>query len=537
MTVGLPPEERTHAMESSLHLYQPPRYRATPEQGAWKTSFLEAARDVQGPLTWDSAAVLSILSYGHVCGDRTLVREVRRQPWLSRAEPHKTVLRDIPPHGRSMADAQEIAPKLDALLREEAAAVCEGYKEIYVLLSGGLDSRIVACGLTALWEERRIHGKPVALTWGTDPSRDTVYARQVAAALGLDWVHIPLGPSELRANVLAPALESGALVSPVHLHGTPWFQQLPSDALILTGSYGDSVGRAEYSGKHLLACTPMQPPRVCPAIRSEFHRAALQGLTQDLEDLARRSGKQPTYATCEHEQQGHYMRNLIGPAMTAAGHGRRVYHMFTHPAIYTYMWSLHPACRGDDIYGRLLDTIYAKVARIPWARTNRDLKGRTSGAHHGLPETFHDYPGWAGNALYDMFEELVDPDWFAGLGMFEPDSIRRLAHEVRVWKRGRSVYVHSFYPYERWLWLAAFRKFAESLDAAGIRLKAETPDGTIGGPVCPSAWPAKRNRIQRVLSRIPPLFTLQRRCRQRLKQRRCRRLKLKSLHDYPPCES
>ena len=70
-------------LETSSHLFQPPLYRA-PDQ-TWHRDFAAAARRAGGELSWDRTAILSMPSFNYVCGDRTLVRGVRRRPWLAGA--------------------------------------------------------------------------------------------------------------------------------------------------------------------------------------------------------------------------------------------------------------------------------------------------------------------------------------------------------------------------------------------------------------------------------------------------------------------
>jgi hypothetical protein len=87
-------------LESSLHLYQPPLYRGT--KGEWRKSFVDAVNDCEGKVTWDIAAILSILGFTYACGDRTLVNEVKRRLWLSRIGADKEpAIEEIPIYGLS----------------------------------------------------------------------------------------------------------------------------------------------------------------------------------------------------------------------------------------------------------------------------------------------------------------------------------------------------------------------------------------------------------------------------------------------------
>jgi asparagine synthase (glutamine-hydrolysing) len=219
-----------NGLESSLHLYAPPRYRAS--DGSWYDAHAEAVRHSDESLTWDPAAVLSLLSFHYVCGDRTLMREIRRRPWLSSIGPEGDArLEPIPPHDTIWQSTERSAARLGSLLCDEALGVCQGRAEIYVLLSGGLDSRVVAGSMARAVREGGLDVRPVAVTWGLTDSRDYAYARAAAELLGFEWLHLDLEPRHLRENVSDAAALLGCLVSPLHLHRMTWFANVSPDAL------------------------------------------------------------------------------------------------------------------------------------------------------------------------------------------------------------------------------------------------------------------------------------------------------------------
>ena len=458
-------------IETSLHLFQPPRYRAS--DGSWHVTYGRALAQSAPELTLDGTAVLSLLSFNFVCGDRTLLHEIRRRPWLSSIGPAGLpVLSPIPEHGLRWQSYEEIADELGRLLCEEAIRVCQGRREIYVLLSGGLDSRIVAATLSKLVQDGRLPTKPIALTWGLPDSRDYLYGRETARTLGLEWVHAPLGPEHLRQNLPDAAELLAALVSPIHLHRMTWFQTLPREALVLAGNYGDMVGRAEFSGKRLLELGPLVPTNPFGLLRREILEAALDGLRSELAALHARSPGKPTYVLCEHEMHGHYTRSLIAHAMSVINHFCSVYQMFTDPSVYSYMWSLHPSLRAGEVYAVLLERLHPNLARLPWARTNRALRGRTEGARAGLRRDFHDYPGWISGPLHEEFARRVDPDWCAGTGLFDPDRVRALSRLAREDPDG-AARPYAVSPFKIFAWLACFRHFVEWVEAQGKRLRLD----------------------------------------------------------------
>ena len=131
-------------------------------------------------------------SRGYAFGNSTLLREVRRQPWLSQTSTNGTVSESfIPPHGLLGGSAKQIGGRLFELMCEEAETVCKDRERIYILLSGGLDSRVVAGVIKHLSDQKRIDCKIEAVTWGLSGCRDVAYGKIVAERLDFDW-HLSL---------------------------------------------------------------------------------------------------------------------------------------------------------------------------------------------------------------------------------------------------------------------------------------------------------------------------------------------------------
>lgn len=462
-------------IESSLHLYQPPLYLAP--DGSAHRAYGDALRRCGADLRWEPATVLSILSFNFAAGDRTLVREIRRRPWLSEVEPEGALrLQPIPPHDTLWLPTATSAAELGRRLAAEALRVCCGRSEIYVLLSGGLDSRIVAGTVARLHREGRLASRPVAVTWGLPDSRDVAYGREAARILDLEWIHVDLEPRHVVENVSRGVTLLGCLISPLHLHRMAWFEGVSPEAIVLAGNYGDMVGRAEFSGSKLLELRPLRPSDQFDLMSPDARAVAQADLRADLAALHERDAGAPRYVQCEHEMHGHYTRCLIAHAMSVIGSFCSVYQMFTDPAVYGYMWSLHPSLRTDRIYAALLEDLDPRLARLPWARTNRALRGATHGARADLRRDFHDYASWISGPVYEELGDFVDPAWYEATGLFDAERVEALHRMVR----GESWAAAQLYgpdPFEAWLWLAGFRRFADWLEELGRSARYELPPG------------------------------------------------------------
>jgi asparagine synthase (glutamine-hydrolysing) len=305
-----------------------------------------------------------------------------------------------------------------------------------------------------------------------------------------------------------------------------WFKNVSKDALVLAGCYGDSVGRAEFSGRHLLELDYLSPINSFGLIKRDVISFAYRHLMSDLKTLYNRTPGRPRYVLCEHEQQGHYMRGMIAHAMSIINKYCTIYQMFTKPSVYSYMWSIHPALRTDDIYAALLERLDERLIRIPWARTNRALKGITEGACSGLRPSFHEYARWVSGSLYGDLNQYVNPGWFEGIGIFNVEKLQSLSREIRHYKNA------VFNLYDVWLWLASFRHFVEYLGKLGKSVELGDKDRDVSGQTLPCV-PQGPNRLAReILGRSQVLNTTLKWVRKLARGARKNKLVRKSLQEY-----
>ncbi|WP_418637887.1 asparagine synthase-related protein [Winogradskyella sp.] len=441
--------------ETPNHLFQPPKYKSNQ---TFFDSYNDALNNVGSSVNIDVAAIQSYLSFGYVCGNRTLLQEVERQPWLSKIKDDKVILCDIPPHGLYKDDYNILADIFFKLLVEEAREVVKEFEEIYVLLSGGLDSRIAAGVLKHLYDNGELKSPPKAVSWGLEDSRDIVYAKILAEKLNFEWIHIPLTPEMVLQNIQVTAKDLGLLHSPEMLHSMLWFKNLPKNSLVIAGSFGDSIGRAEFSNLHLLQLKHPKPIDKFNILKTEAQLLGQQKVSEDINTLFKRSQNAKPYAHYEHFMQGYRMRGGLCNALSVINGNAKVYQIFTDPKVYGFIWSLHPSVRGNDIYIKLFERHLPEMSQFPWARTNKALGKKTVGAIKGLNLHYHDYTKWSKNELRNDLENLVDFEWFDNLNLFNMeslDSLRKIirSSEVRV---GRANDI--------WFWLAGFRVFINHLE-------------------------------------------------------------------------
>lgn len=517
-------------IENSKYLYQPPMFNSGSN---WYSSFSDAIKFAPDKLTIDIAAIHSFLAFGFVCGNRTLIKEVTRQPWLSKiSKDNEIILEKIPEHGFRIDTTQSIAIKFYNLLLDEARNAIKSFEHIYVLLSGGLDSRIVAGILNHLYKNNELNNKPIAITWGIENSRDVVYAREIAKRLNFDWQHIPINPEIIIDNIHAGAEKLGLIHSPEMLHNMLWFNNIPENSLILAGSFGDSIGRAEFGGIHLLQLKSFIPNDKFKILKKEVANLAKINVLKDINNLYQRNAYALPYMQHEYFMQGYRMRGGLCHALSVINNNNvRVYQMFTHPEVYSFIWSLHPSKRDDDIYAALLEKYFPELARIPWARTNKALSGKTSDARKDLLKDYHKYTQWSKNELREQLENMIDIDWYNHINIFDIDSIVRLSNIVRQSnvRVGRTNNI--------WLWLAGFKIFIDFLEKHHKKIDFHNDnlifDDSLDSDSKKTSVRSNYHIIQSLFGKSHLMNISMKKVRIIIRKKQLRRLKKKYLIKYP----
>lgn len=348
----------------------------------------------------DLAGVLEVLFRRWPLGTRTLVTDLRRSPWMAEPDGGDWTFHSIPDHGDRRLSIEQVASELVSRLKQEAEWYTEQFDDVGLLLSGGLDSRIVAGLVRELQLEDKIDDV-TAFTWGVENCRDVYYAREIAEDFDWKFEYYPLDADVLKQNI-SRAGELGAEFSPLHLHALPQIRDQADVDVILAGSYGNSIGRAEYSGHHVTDLYKMVPHRLNKfgVLRNKIvstHRETVHG---DAYEYRTRIGRSETYQFREIEQQSHYLRRLLQPCMTHVAERIPLYQLFTAPDVVELMWSLDPSIRGKDHCTEVIKKLPGNLERIPNAKTGIPPAG-SEPVDDGLKKEHHEYASWLRNDLRD----------------------------------------------------------------------------------------------------------------------------------------
>ena len=409
----------------------------------------------------DPVAISDFLGHYAFFGSHTLLKQVRRTDFHVANELGETSqLVRIPKHGQEPVPAHEVASRLLELMLQETERRIHGCEHIGLLLSGGMDSRIVAAVLRHL--QQRGNGFQVTcFTWGDPATRDPVYAQRIASRYGWCFEHFSIGPELLWENVNTVAA-NGCFHSALHLHAMVPVGARAAELgvqLMLAGSYGDSVGRAEYSRVHVSKLKPIERRirnwygLMEPSIYEECRPQTLLEI-QRCRDLY---GASDGPLIRELDLQLHYMRNMLGSAMSVIDAQVPLAQAFTSREVVEYMWGLAPECRTDEIYFQVLSELEPELLEIPWARTGRPYL-RPGEEPDSLVASFHDYPGWT-RQLLGRIRKLIFSGSIERTGVFDMGAVHELVKAF-----DRFAFIRAGRVLELFVWLASLAIFLERLD-------------------------------------------------------------------------
>jgi asparagine synthase (glutamine-hydrolysing) len=460
-----------------------PYYILAGDRLVLKSEFADIVQCFKGPRLLDVTAVIEMISRYHCFADRTLIQGLYRVPWMAKPDATGTgwSIASLPPHGNRVMSEEEVAKTLFAKLQLEVLTYCENHSTVGLLLSGGMDSRIVAGVLDYLQKTRQISANIVAITWGVEDSRDVIYARQIAQRLGWDWVHFPISAETLLNNI-AETARRGCEYSPVHLHAIPQVRDMEGVDCILAASYGDSVGRAEYSGRHITQLIPFERYTLnwFKLLREDVYKQVSQNIAQDVAHYRELFPRSIEYQQYEIDQQAHYMRRKLNHCMAVINEKIPLYHAFTSPNVFGFMWSLSPKVRNDKIYKHLLELFKTELIDIPWARSGKPYLSRGESVDD-YPSLHHRYGEWIRGKLYEVIRVKVMSDSIARLGIFNMEALKSaLAVNRKITRQVRATKLD-----EIAIWIAALADFVEMYDVRGYDSKQAAVDVINGVVVSP----------------------------------------------------
>ncbi len=419
--------------------------------------------------TLDFAAVVEILSTGYAFGDRTLVKEIKKTPWMAKP---KSDLTDwdffkLPKHQENKTDEYEVAKHFFKLLEEELLNYVTAHDHIGILLTGGMDSRIVAAVLNQLILKKKISEKKVtAFTWGSLDSRDVVYAKRIAKLYNWYWKHVEVDVLQMQEN-FDWIVKNGCEFTPLHLHAMSKVAQEETLDCVLGGSFGDSIGRGEYSGIRAknLKSLDLKIHNAGSILRGDYKTLSAADIQQDIQKYHLLFPEQKAYQQNELDMQLHYMRRMLNPCMSLINKEIPLYQMFSAPEVFSYMWSLHPDCRTDKVYLHILEKYAPELLDIPWARngmrylSENETPDQFKKKHHQYGEMIRDH-------FFELITEKIEEHSAIAAQIFDLKNLKKLLKNCKNYPLK-----NSFSYEEKLFWIAALLEFIKT-----HKIKVDLPE-------------------------------------------------------------
>ncbi len=413
----------------------------------------------------DPVSVIELLNRNYILADRTIIKNINKTPWLAKPNPELNdwIFHKIKKHDKVDIPEEKIASTLFEKICNEIRVYIGEKKEIGVLLSGGMDSRIVAGAIDYLVKTKKLNNiKVTGLTWGNKNARDVVYAKEIAKRLNWKWKHYIVTANDLLNNITETAI-SGCEFSPIHLHALPQIRDDNDFDIIIAGSYGDSIGRAEYSGKHVSEIKSLLDDisNVSKLVSPEIFNNSVGYIKSDIEKYHLQFPEKEPYMQYELDYQLHYMRKMLNPCMKILTPKMEFCQAFTHPDVYEYIFSINPKRRNNLIYKHMLNMFTTKLDDIPWART-----GYKYCHENGKPDIYfkrhHSYPHIIQKEIYNEIKSLVLSDEIKQINVFDKSSLKTLLFLIKHLPQDNNYYT------EKIIWIASLAKMVKIYNVKGL---------------------------------------------------------------------
>lgn len=405
----------------------PPFYRIKEGKIICNNDLHEILHGMEMKPELDPVAVIEILSTLYCFADRTLIKGIQRTPWLAHPDENneKWVFNLTDKPNDQISSEALITRKLYDLLSREIIEAVQGHNRIGILVTGGMDSRIIAGITSNLLVSGVIDVEIVGITWGKSGSRDVAYAERICKILGWEWIQIELSPEDLKANIQLTA-ELGCEYPPQHLHALPSISKMKNIDCLFVATYGDSIGRAVFSGRHINKLVHLKSAIRNPfaLINDNVYKESLISIDSDLDHY------HGLNTSLESHQYIHYLRRMLNPVFIVLNGQMTVHHAFASRQTYEFIWSLDPGVRFNNIYNHLLDYINPGLSKIPWAKTGRNFNSE-SGKPDMLSLKYHDYYDWIHRDIYPYIEDHIYSGLLEDLGIFNFRNIESLLKRFR----------------------------------------------------------------------------------------------------------
>lgn len=415
----------------------------------------------------DTTSIIEFINRFYFFGDRTIVKNLNKTPWLAKPNELNTEWKfdTIPDVLQKITTELEFTNLFIEKVEQEIITYIGTAKKIGILLTGGMDSRVVAAIVNKLNNEKRINVTVRALTWGMENSRDIVYAKEIATKYHWKSKSFKLNAEILKQNIQITA-DEGCEFSPIHLHGMNEVSKEKDLDLILAGSFGDSIGRAEYSSKHASKLTS-----IATGISNKFFflnhkqfKKSIKNINTDIKKYSNQFPRNLDYANFEIEQMAHYMRRELNPCMTLIDRKTPLYQVFAASEVYKFVLNVPIELRNDNLYFNVLNKVDKSLLKIPWARTGKPYLKNDCLEDTTYTKGYHEYGKWIKNDLAEYINDLIFNGNLESLNIFNMKAIK---YAIKI--NNKSNLVASNRIDEIIVWLASLSILIEKNNVNGVK--------------------------------------------------------------------
>lgn len=191
----------------------------------------------------DIASVADFLSFLHVCYPYTFYNNVKHLPPASVS--HLTAS-DVsaycywePKEAAESASISETAEQLRAIMHDNIARICARQRDVSILISGGLDSRVVA---SMVPRSTLVRG----VTFSDYYNREARIAQEVCSAIGAKWQLLLRDPCHYLNHVTSSVCLSESHNQFRHAHANGFPNIFPDGVRVLGGLSADAYFKASH---------------------------------------------------------------------------------------------------------------------------------------------------------------------------------------------------------------------------------------------------------------------------------------------------
>ena len=249
----------------------------------------------------------------------------------------------------------------------------------------------------------------------------------------------------------------------ISIHAIPQIRDDNKLDVVLAASYGDSIGRAEYSGEKVEFLKPILKKKINIGgiVNQTVFVHYMKYIDNDIDRYHAQFPEKESYMQNELDHQLHYMRRMLNPCMELLAEKMEFYQVFTHPEVYGFMWSIKPGKRNNLVYKYMLREFFTKLDDIPWART-----GLSYGQEEGTPDFYlkrhHSYVNIIQKEIFNEISALVLSDEIKQLGIFDQKNTKTLIKLIKCFPANNLFY------FEKIIWLASLAEMTKIYNIKGL---------------------------------------------------------------------